>query len=209
MPPLSGASGSGKSSMVLSGVIPALLKENAEGRKAWSYLVFRPGHNPVDHLASELSTLSAGAGFTQLTEVSVAASLHNRSEGLTDVVNRIRKNLRQQIVIVIDQFEEIFRFSSPATRGTLGDDATDFIDLIVNAVQKPDQGLYIILTLRSEYVSECARFHSLTNLLNNSSYLLPHISYELLGSVIEDPVKVAGASIDRALVRLILADLDG
>ncbi len=43
--------------------------------------------------------------------------------------------------------------------------------------------------------------------MNNSSYLLPHISYELLGSVIEDPVKVAGASIDRALVRLILADL--
>ena len=202
-----GASGSGKSSMVLSGVIPALLRENAEGRKAWSYLVFRPGHNPIDHLASELSALSAGAGFTQLTEASVAASLHNRSEGLTDVVNRIRKNLRQQIVIVIDQFEEIFRFSSPATRGTLGDDATDFIDLVVNAVQKPDQGLYIILTLRSEYVSECARFHSLTNLMNNSSYLLPHISHDLLGSVIEDPVKVAGASIDRALVRLILADL--
>ncbi|MDZ7636036.1 MAG: hypothetical protein U5L72_17010 [Bacteroidales bacterium] len=202
-----GASGSGKSSMVLSGVIPALLKENAEGRKAWSYMVFRPGRNPIDHLASELSTLSAGAGFTQLNEVSVAASLHNRSEGLTDVVNRIRKNLRQQVVIVIDQFEEIFRFSSPATRGTLGDDATDFIDLIVNAVQKPDQGLYVILTLRSEYVSECARFHSLTNLMNNSSYLLPHISYELLGSVVEDPVKVAGASIDRALIRLILADL--
>ncbi len=109
--------------------------------RPWSYLVFRPGRNPVDHLASELSTLSAGAGFSQLTEVSIAASLHNRSEGLTDVVNRIRKNLRQQIVIVIDQFEEIFRFSSPATRGTLGDDATDFIDLIVNAVQKPDQGL--------------------------------------------------------------------
>jgi hypothetical protein len=202
-----GASGSGKSSLVLSGVIPALLKENAEGRKAWSYLVFRPGRNPVDHLASELSTLSAVAGFTQLTEVSVAASLHNRSEGLTDVVNRIRKNLRQQIVIVIDQFEEIFRFSSAEARGSLGDDATDFIDLIVNAVQKPDQGLYILLTIRSEYVSECSRFHSLTNLMNSSSYLLPHISYDLLGSVIEEPVKVAGASIDRALVKLIITDL--
>lgn len=202
-----GASGSGKSSLVLSGVIPALMKENTEGRKAWSYLVFRPGRNPVDHLASELSKLSAGAGFTQLTELSVAASLHNRSEGLTDVVNRIRKNLRQQIVIVIDQFEEIFRFSPETTRGTLGDNATDFIDLIVNAVQSPDHGLYIILTLRSEYVSECARFHSLTNLMNSSSYLLPYISYDLLGSVIEDPVKVAGASIDRALVRLIITDL--
>ncbi len=202
-----GASGSGKSSLVFSGVIPALLKENAEGRKTWSYLVFRPGHNPVDHLAAELARLSAGAGFTQLTELSVAASLHNRSEGLTDVVNRIRKNLRQQIVIIIDQFEEIFRYSSAEARGTFGDDATDFIDLIVNSVQKPDQGLCIILTMRSEYVSECARFHSLTNLMNSSSYLLPHISNDLLGSVIEDPVTVAGATIDRALVRLIITDL--
>jgi len=203
-----GASGSGKSSLVLSGVIPALLKENAEGRKSWSYLVFRPDRNPVDHLARELSALSAGAGFTQLPEASVAASLHNRTEGLTDVVNRIRKNLRQQIVIVIDQFEEIFRFSPETTRGTLGDDATDFIDLIVNAVQSPDQGLHIILTLRSEYVSECARFHSLTNLMNGGSYLLPQITNDLLTAVIEDPVKIAGASIDRSLVKLILADLE-
>lgn len=203
-----GASGSGKSSLVLSGVIPALLKENAEGRKSWSYMVFRPERNPVDHLATELAALSAGAGFTQLTEVSVAASLHNRSEGLTDVVNRIRKNLRQQIVIVIDQFEEIFRFSPETTRGTLGDDATDFIDLIVNAVQSPDQGLHIILTLRSEYVSECARFHSLTNLMNSSSYLLPQIQTDLIGTVIEDPVKIAGASIDRSLVKLIKTDLE-
>jgi len=43
-----GGSGSGKSSLVLSGVIPALLKENAEGKKLWSYLVFRPDVNPID-----------------------------------------------------------------------------------------------------------------------------------------------------------------
>ena len=203
-----GASGSGKSSLVMSGVIPALLRENTEGKKSWSYLVFRPALNPVDHLAAELSALSAGAGFTQLTEQNVAASLHNRAEGLTDVVGRIRKNLRQQIIIVIDQFEELFRFNSVATEGVPCDDASDFIDLIVNAVQKPDQGLYIILTVRSEYVSECARFNSLTNLMNGSSYLLPQIPTDLMGAVIEEPVKLSGASIDRALVKVILGDVE-
>ncbi|MCU0459706.1 MAG: hypothetical protein MUE37_11545 [Bacteroidales bacterium] len=203
-----GASGSGKSSLVMSGVIPALLRENAEEKKSWSYLVFRPALNPVDHLAAELSSLSAGAGFAQQTKASVAASLHNRTEGLTDVINRIRKNLRQQIVIVIDQFEEIFRYSPATTRGTIGDDATDFIDLIVNATQRPDQGLFIILTLRSEYVSECARFHSLTNLMNSSSYLLPQIPVDQLAAVIEEPVKLSGGSIDRSLVKLMLGDLD-
>jgi len=203
-----GASGSGKSSLVLSGVIPALLKENTEEKKSWSYLVFRPALNPVDHLATELSVLSAGAGFNQLSDVSVAASLHNRTEGLNDVINRIRKNLRQQVVIVIDQFEEIFRFSPATSRGLPGDDATDFIDLIVNAMQKPDHGLYIILTLRSEYVSDCGRFHSLTNLMNSSSYLLPQIPVDQMVTVIEEPVKLSGGSIDRSLVKLILSDLE-
>ncbi len=203
-----GASGSGKSSLVLSGVIPALLKENTEEKKSWSYLVFRPALNPVDHLATELSVLSAGAGFNQLSDVSVAASLHNRTEGLNDVINRIRKNLRQQVVIVIDQFEEIFRFSPATSRGLPGDDATDFIDLIVNAMQKPDHGLYIILTLRSEYVSDYVRFHSLTNLMNSSSYLLPQIPVDQMVTVIEEPVKLSGGSIDRSLVKLILSDLE-
>jgi WD40 repeat protein/energy-coupling factor transporter ATP-binding protein EcfA2 len=202
-----GASGSGKSSLVLSGVIPALLRENAEGKKSWSYIVFRPERNPVDNLAKEIAALSASAGFTQVPVSNVAASLHNRSEGIIDIVNKIRKNLRQQIVIVIDQFEEIFRYSPISTRGTLGDDATDLIDLLVNAVRQPDQGLYIIFTLRSEYVSECSRFHSLTNLMNSSSFLLPQMSHDMLSMVIEEPVKVSGATIDRSLVRIILGDL--
>lgn len=202
-----GASGSGKSSLVFSGVIPALLKENAEGRKSWSYIVFRPELNPVDNLAAEIAALSTSAGFSQVPVSSVAASLHNRSEGLIDIINKIRKNLRQQIVIVIDQFEEIFRYSPASTRGSLGDDATDFIDLLVNAVQQPDQGLHIILTLRSEYVSECSRFHSLTNLMNSSSFLLPQMSPDMLSMVIEEPIKVSGATIDRSLVRIILGDL--
>jgi hypothetical protein len=203
-----GASGSGKSSLVLSGVIPALMKENAEEKKSWSYLVFRPELNPIDNLASELATLSAEPGFTQLPEATVAASLHNRSEGIIDIINKMRKNLRQQIVIVIDQFEEIFRYSPASTRGTLGDDATDFIDLIVNAVTQSDQGLYILLTIRSEYVSECSRFHSLTNLMNGSSYLLPQLTSETLSTVIEEPVKISGAAIDRSVVRMILSDLN-
>jgi len=203
-----GASGSGKSSLVMSGVIPALLRENTEEKKSWSYLVFRPALNPVDHLASELSSLSAGAGFNQQTKESVAASLRNKTEGLTDVINRLRKNLRQQIVVIIDQFEEIFRYNSAIASDTHGDDAKDFIDLIVNAAQRTDQGLYIILTLRSEYVSECARFNVLTNLMNSSSYLLPQIPVDQLATVIEEPVKLTGGSIDRSLVKIILGDLD-
>lgn len=202
-----GASGSGKSSLVMSGVIPALLNEDAKGTRTWSFVIFRPEQNPIDNLAAQLSALSAEAGFTYLPVSSITASLHNRSEGLADVVNKIRKNLRQQIVIVIDQFEEAFRYSSPVSGASEGDEAADFIDLIVSAVRKPDQGLFVVLTLRSEYVAECSRFHSLTNLLNSGSYLLPQLNRETMVSVIEEPVRVSGATVDRSLVRTIINDL--
>lgn len=202
-----GASGSGKSSLVMSGVVPALLNEDIKGTRTWSFVIFRPEQNPVDNLAEQLSALSAGAGFSYLPVSAIAASLHNRSEGLTDVVNKIRKNLRQQIVIVIDQFEEVFRYNPPTSRGTEGDEATDFIDLIVSAVRQPDQGLYVVLTLRSEYVADCSGFHSLTNLLNSGSYLLPQLNRETMVSVIEEPVRISGAMVDRSLVRTIINDL--
>lgn len=202
-----GASGSGKSSLVLSGVIPALMKEDAKSRKTWSFVVIRPELDPVDNLAAELSALSSTPGFTSVNKTNVLANLNNRTEGLVNIVNKIRKNLRQQVVIFVDQFEEIFRYSSASSRGELGDHATDFIDLIVNAVRQPDQGIYFIITLRSEYVSECSRFHSLTNMLNSGSYLLPQLIPDTLVSVIEEPVKLSGAVIDRSLVKVILSDI--
>jgi energy-coupling factor transporter ATP-binding protein EcfA2 len=202
-----GPSGSGKSSLVMSGVLPALQKENANGKKTYSFLVFRPELNPVDNLAAQISALSTEAGFTFVPVPSVEASLHNRSEGLFDVINKIRKNLRQQIVIVIDQFEEIFRYGPASTDGVSGDATADFIDLLVSAARQQDEGLLIILTLRSEYVAECSRFQGLTGLLNSGSYLLPQLTRETMVSVIEEPVKLSGATIDRSVVRTIISDL--
>jgi len=66
---------------------------------------FKPDVNPIDNLASELSTLSAGAGFTQLSQASIAASLLTGARGSQTLINKIRKSLRQQIVIVIDQLK--------------------------------------------------------------------------------------------------------
>lgn len=204
---LLGASGSGKSSLVMSGVIPSLMRENKKEKALWSYLVFRPALNPVDHFAVKLSSLSAAPGFNQVSEVSVAASFHNSVEGLTDVMHRIRKNLRQQIVIVIDQFEELFRVGTEDRDNSAGADASRFIDLLVNAMKSPDQGLHIILTMRTEYVSHCAAYRQLTNLINAGSYLLPVIGADQITTVITEPLRLSGASADPALVALILDDL--
>lgn len=202
-----GATGSGKSSLVFAGVIPALLRENSDGRKTWSFISVRPGANPVDNLAREIASLSSEAGFSQVPEATISATLNNRSEGLNEILNKIRKNLRQQVVIVIDQFDEIFRFSQGLHHNTEGDGVAAFIDIIVSALQQPDQGIYVIMTIRSEYVAECSRFLSLTSLMNASSYLLPQLNRDSLATVIEEPLKTSGVSIDRTLVRLIISEM--
>ena len=201
-----GASGTGKSSLVLSGVIPRLLAENSEGKRSWSYLVLRPNNSPIDALATELSNLSAAAGFAFISPMAAKTALYNDSEGLADVVNRIRRNLRQQIILVIDQFEDIFRYNPEPPKGVQGEGVTDFVNLLVAAVKQPESGLHIIVTMRSEYISECSRFTDLIGLMNSGSYLIPQIKGMGLAEIIEEPLKLSGTPIDSKLVNVIILE---
>lgn len=201
-----GASGSGKSSLVLSGVIPRLLSANADGRKSWSFLVLRPNSNPVESLATELSTLSAAAGFAYVSPQEALNSLQAGKEGLADIVNRIRKNLRQQVVLVIDQFEDLFRFSDDPFRGNVRDTVSDFISLIIEAARQEETGLYIILTMQSDYIQECARYEGLIALMNTGSYLIPQIKGEGYEELIEEPLRLTGTPVDSKLVKTIVLE---
>jgi WD40 repeat protein len=201
-----GASGTGKSSLVLSGVIPRLLAENSEGKRSWSFVVLRPNNNPIDALATELSNLSAAAGFAFISPIAAKTALHNDSDGLADIVNRIRRNLRQQIVLVIDQFEDIFRYNPEPPKGIAGESVTDFVNLLVAATQQPDAGLHILITMRSEYISECSRFTNLIGLMNSGNYLIPQIKGAGFAEIIEEPLKLSGTPIDSKLVNTIILE---
>lgn len=197
-----GASGSGKSSLVLSGVIPRLLAENSEGKRSWSYAVLRPSNNPVEALANELSSLSCAAGFAFVSPMAVSIALNNDSEGLGDVVSRIRKNLRQRIILVVDQFEEIFRYSNEQS----GESISDFVNLLISAVKAEDTGLYIIITMQSDFIPECSRFETLISLMNAGSYLIPQIKGAAYSEIIEEPLKLTGTPIDGKLVNTIILE---
>ncbi len=201
-----GASGSGKSSLVFSGVIPRLLASNAEGKRSWSYLVLRPNYNPIESLASELSSLSAAAGFAYVSPQAALNALQSNKDGLAEMVSRIRKNLRQQVVLVIDQFEDLFRFNNDTSHPATTDNISDFINLIIEAAKQEDTGLYVILTMQSDYISECARHEGLIALMNTGSYLIPQIKGEAYAELIEEPLKHTGTPIDNKLVKTIILE---
>lgn len=201
-----GASGSGKSSLVLSGVIPRLLAENGEGKRSWSYLVLRPNNNPIDALANELSALSAAAGFAYVSPMAASIALHNDSEGLADVVNRIRKNLRQRVILVVDQFEEIFRYNTDQLRYPSSDSIADFVNLLITSIKDEDTGLSVIVTMQSDFIPECSRFESLISLMNASSYLIPQIKGVGYAEIIEEPLRLTSTPIDGKLVNTIILE---
>jgi WD40 repeat protein len=201
-----GASGSGKSSLVLSGVIPRLLATNAEGKRSWSYLVLRPNFNPVESLATEISALSAAAGFAYVSPQAALNALQSGKDGLAELVSRIRKNLRQQVILVIDQFEDIYRFNNDTSRPSTGDNVSNFINLIIEAAKQEDTGLYIIITMQADYISECARHEGLIALMNTGSYLIPQIKGEGYSILIEEPLKITGTPIDSKLVKTIILE---
>ncbi len=204
---VTGASGGGKTSLLMAGVIPALLKENIEEKRSWSFLVIRPAVNPVDHLASQAAAFSAGAGFAQVTVESAAASLRNRTRGLTELFGRIRKSPRQQIVIIADQFEDLFRLNPSVEGGERDHDVAGFIGLLTDAVADPGNGLHVLIAMRSEDVSECAGFAALTALMNRSSYLVPNLDAARLREVIEEPLRLSGAPMESSLTEVIIRDL--
>ena len=82
-----------------------------------------------------------------------------------------------------------------------------FVDFMVNAVSQSALNIFTIVTMRSDFIGECAHYQGLTQLINNSNYLVPHMGSENYREAIEGPVKYAGANIDPQLVETLLVDI--
>ena len=111
-----GTSGSGKSSLIRAGLMPALRGGMMKGAgSGWRIAVMRPGGDPVGNLAAELAkkdVLSeAGAGLRDHeAEAVIEATLRSGSLGILNVARQARLGEHEKLLVVVDQFEELFRF---------------------------------------------------------------------------------------------------
>jgi tetratricopeptide (TPR) repeat protein len=205
-----GTSGSGKSSLVRAGLLPALRGGMMAGAGAgWRVAVARPGHDPVGNLARALAEQGvldgAGAGLSpEEREAVIEATMRVGSLGLAEAARAARLG-GEKLLVVIDQFEELFRFR--AARAAADDEASAFVKLLLEAARQRDVPVYVVLTMRSDFLGDCAQFYGLPEAINDGQYLIPRMTRDERRVAIVGPTRVARARMTEPLVNRLLNDV--
>jgi WD40 repeat protein/tetratricopeptide (TPR) repeat protein len=204
-----GTSGSGKSSLVRAGLIPALHGGvMTRAGSSWRIALFRPGNNPIGRLAEALSASGIPPTVSPAADERTAmldAVLRRSGVGLVEAIRQEARPAHENLLIIVDQFEELFRF---VRQGTGADeDGAAFVKLMLEARRQTEVPIYVALTMRSDFLGDCARFRDLPEALNESQYLVPRMTRDQRREAIEGPVQVAGAEIAPRLLQRLLNDV--
>lgn len=207
-----GYSGSGKSSLMYCGLVPVLLggfMTEVEG--GWNILVSRPGSSPIDNLAEaviscrrDISAMNEEDRRTNRTVIS--SVLKSDVQGLTKAIQNIHNKSGRNTLILIDQFEELFRYRS-TDRKTVAEESKLYVNLLLEACTQKESPIYLAITMRSDYVGDCAKFTGLAEMINKSNYLVPQLTRDQKKMVIEGPVAVGGGTISGRLVKNLLNEI--
>lgn len=197
-----GTSGSGKSSLVRAGLLPALDGGYlAAAGSHWRKAVFRPGSDPISSLAEALRHTfgsSAQGPVADMTET----TLRRSSLGLVDAVRQAGLVAGENLLVVVDQFEEIFRYGATAGAAEAGGPAA-FVALLL-AAARSDLPVHVLLTMRSDFLGECARYRGLAEAVNDGIYLIPRMTRDQLRMAIEAPAASFGGKLSPLLVEELL-----
>ena len=204
---LIGHSGSGKSSLIKAGVIPRIKTENFEASNEWLVSVFRPGDNPIESFLKEFTTIYNSTAQVNPNDYilldDIKDTFLNNKNSLFDSLNKINS---KPWLLVIDQFEELFRIHS---HGEYSKESQIFIQFLLELINQKisKKNIYVILTMRSDFLDECVEFPGLINAINKGSFIIPKMSQNSLQDAIIKPIEKVGGEISEELVNRLLEDL--
>lgn len=207
-----GPSGSGKSSFIYCGVMPILYGGFlTDASPNWEVIVTRPGSGPIDNLSEALLKTArdynlADTEDKKIKRTIVSTLLKSSSLGLVEAIQQSRRSADINYLVLVDQFEELFRFKDGTDPNSVNESLA-FINLLMEAINYEDAPIYVAITMRSDFIGDCAQFPELTRKINDSHYLIPQMTREQKRRAIEGPVAVGEAKIAPRLVQQLLNDL--
>jgi energy-coupling factor transporter ATP-binding protein EcfA2 len=188
-----GPSGSGKSSLALAGLMPALRAGSvaAEGSTpasdAWRYdAPVVPGIHPLVSLAALLLPDEAAPADRQREAASLAAD-PQRLVGQLDLHDA-------PSVVMVDQFEELFTLCTDAA------ERRGFVDNLLAVAQGGRHAHRVVLTMRSDFDVQVASIPALQNVFDSVQYRIPAFNAAELRDAIEKPAKLVGLKFEDGIV---------
>ncbi len=205
---VTGTSGSGKSSLVNCGLIPTLQGGFiANAGSSWKIVAFSPGENPIISLSNAISASLYEEVNSTMNETVTEIILRRSSLGLLEVIKQANLKQGENVLLVVDQFEELFRYKDKEKDHSSFNESGAFVKLLVEAIRQQKLPVYIVITMRSDFMGDCAHFQELTKLINQSNYLIPQMTRDDFRKSIEGPIAVSGVKIDSLLVEQLLNDI--
>ncbi|MFC1959131.1 ABC transporter substrate-binding protein [Chloroflexota bacterium] len=190
-----GPSGSGKSSLVKAGLIPALWRGDLSGSERWFIVDMLPGTHPLDTLEVALMKVAADQAGN------LREQLQRDERGLLRVADLILPDDSSDLVLIIDQFEEVF---------TLVDDEAvreHFLAMLTTAVIAPRSRVRIVVTLRADFYDRPLRYPGFGELVRDQMQTIMPLSAEELERAIVRPAKQVGVKFEEGLVPAIIEEI--
>ena len=189
-----GPSGSGKSSLVHAGLIPAVRAGALDDASNWVVADMFPGSYPLEELESALGRVAVEDPGVLMDE------LENDDRGLSRVIKRILP-ANTRLLLVIDQFEELFTLThDEMARSRL-------LAALVSLAYDERSDTRVVLTLRADFFDRPLQYPEFGELLKRGIVALTIPTDDELIDAIERPAEVVGASWEPGLPQQILADV--
>jgi WD40 repeat protein/energy-coupling factor transporter ATP-binding protein EcfA2 len=196
-----GSSGCGKSSLVRAGLFPELKSGMIpKSGPRWKIIDFRPGKAPLQELAEAIRS--------ELKVEEAQALVEEGPLGIARAVAAAKLDPGINVLILADQFEEVFQFQrEEQSRGNAVEAADQSLGLarrLLDAAAQPELPIYVLLVMRSDYLGECSQFPDLPERMSESLYLVPRLRRDELQEAITAPV---GNDIEPAVVQRLLSEV--
>jgi hypothetical protein len=202
-----GPYGSGKSSLVRAGVLPALAAGWLGTGSDWHTIMMRPGDRPLRRLANGLLEPTAlgeqllpednDLDWLETMPALIEAELRRGPLGLVHLVEDIRVRTASptnfNLLVLVEQFEEIFQYSECGTAQR--DEAEAFVNLLLASYRAAEVSIYVAITLRTDFLGNCIQFLELPDAINSAQYLTPRLSRDQLEQAITGPGRVFGGDV--------------
>src|SRR5579862_8404777 len=222
---VTGASGEGKSSLIYGGLIPNARAGFFRARfSKWIVVSFRPERSPISNLSGSLATqfnqqkatveTELRRGFSSLIDLYtnsgfyVADDEEGRQTG--EFGNNESWRRAANLLILVDQFEEFFTNPENFFDETPSDDSQIVINLILETARisiKRNLPVYVVCTMRSDYIGQCAAFRGLPEYIGFSQSFVPRLKRKDLKQVIEEPALLSGNKISQRLIERLVFDI--